>query len=78
MNWLTLGLPTPSIHTNVIVMFITLKLIGVAFERRAVLAKESRENRSKTSYEKELQDIDIANIVHYFLNYIGLVFGRVI
>lgn len=80
VNWF--GLPTPPGHTNMIQMIMTLKIIGVAFERNAVLLKLSDADKSDdkqvvlTPAEKALKEISIADMFHYCFNYIGLLTGE--
>jgi lysophospholipid acyltransferase 7 len=42
------GLPTPPGHTNMIQMILTLKIIGVAFERDEVLSKVNGADKEKS------------------------------
>lgn len=68
------GLPSPSGHTNVIQMFLTLKLIGVAFERNSVLTK-SQGKEVLLPVEAAIKDIRLIDLFHYCFNYIGLLNG---
>lgn len=76
------GLPTPTGHCNMIQMILTLKVIGLAFERNAVYTKsrEVDKNDDKeivfTAAEREISDISVLNMFHYCFNYIGLLTGE--
>lgn len=75
------GLDSPTGHTNMIQMIMTLKIIGLAFERDAVLTKSrdadknGDKNFALSAAEKEIQNISIIDIFHYCFNYIGLLTG---
>lgn len=72
------GLETPPGHTNMIQMILTLKLIGLAFERDTVLTKlrdKSGDKSALTAAELDILDISIGSIFHYCFNYIGLLTG---
>lgn len=75
------GLPTPPGHTNMIQMIMTLKIIGVAFERNAVLSKLREADKSDdkeivlSAAEKGLEEISIISMFNYCFNYIGLLTG---
>jgi len=75
------GLSTPPGHTNMIQMILTLKIIGLAFERDAVLTKVRDADKSDdkqielTAAESDLQNIAVIDIFHYCFNYIGLLTG---
>lgn len=76
------GLSTPPGHTNMIQMILTLKIIGLAFERDAVLTKLRDADKSDdkqlelTAAESNLQNISVLDIFHYCFNYIGLLTGK--
>lgn len=62
-------------------MILTLKIIGLAFERNAVLTKTRESDKSEdkkielTAAEKDLYDVSITSMFHYCFNYIGLLTG---
>lgn len=78
------GLPTPPGHTNMIQMIMTLKIIGVAFERNAVFSKSREADKSDDKEivlsvaEKGLKEISIISMFNYCFNYIGLLTGLLI
>ncbi|XP_037042093.1 lysophospholipid acyltransferase 7 [Bradysia coprophila] len=69
----TFGYSAPSGHTNMVQMILTLKLVGLAFERNLVLChsdgKENGEERDA------LENITFVDIFHYSFNYIGVLTG---
>lgn len=76
------GLSTPPGHTNMIQMILTLKIIGLAFERDSVLTKVREADKSSdkqielTAAESDLRNIAVIDIFHYCFNYIGLLTGN--
>lgn len=77
------GIPTPPGHTNMIQMIMTLKIIGLAFERNSVYTKSRLTDKSDgeekivlTASEIEIQQISVVNMFHYCFNYIGLLTGK--
>lgn len=75
------GIPTPPGHTNMIQMIMTLKIIGLAFERNAVYTKSKADKGDDkeivlTAAEREIQEISVVNMFHYCFNYIGLLTGE--
>lgn len=76
------GLSTPPGHTNMIQMILTLKIIGLAFERDSVLTKlrdaDKKDDKQieLTPAESDLENISFINIFHYCFNYIGLLTGK--
>ena len=76
------GLPTPPGHTNMIQMILTLKIIGLAFERDTVLTKlrdaDKKDDKQieLTAAESDLQNISVIDMFHYCFNYIGLLTGK--
>lgn len=76
-----LGLPNPGGHTNMIQMILTLKIIGLAFEKNAVQRKLKEAERydnnelALSGAEKELHDVSFISMLHYCFNYIGLLTG---
>ncbi|CAD7086318.1 unnamed protein product [Hermetia illucens] len=83
------GIPYPPGHTNMIQMLLTLKLVGLAFEKNTAYNKIKERERALadpgkkdeaaaieiTDYDTELQSIDITEIFHYSFNYIGILTG---
>lgn len=63
---------------------MTLKIIGLSFERNTVLTKARDADKSGdkefvlTEYEKTLHDISLLNAFHYCFNYIGLLTGKLL
>jgi lysophospholipid acyltransferase 7 len=79
LSWF--NLPTPSGHTNMIQMILTLKIIGVAFERDSVNTKSKENDMEKselTPVEVAIKKIGIVDLFHYCFNYIGLLTGEII
>lgn len=80
VDWL--GIPVPPGHTNMIQMILTLKIIGLAFERNSVSTKSADADKSGdkeialTAAERDIQDITIINMFHYCFSYIGLLTGK--
>lgn len=70
-----IGLPSPGGHTNMIQMILTLKIIGFAFEKNAVLTKAKDASANLTDSEKEILSSSMLDIFHYCFNYIGLLTG---
>lgn len=77
------GLPTPPGHTNMMQMILTLKLIGLAFERNSVITKaraadksDDNEKNELTPVEVAIKDVGIEDMFHYCFNYIGLLTGK--
>lgn len=71
------GLPDVPEHPNMIVMMLTLKIIGLAFERNSVLVKaRDTEKVVLTPAENELRELPVISMIHYCFNYIGLVTGN--
>jgi len=72
-----LGLPEPPAHTNAIILILTLKLVGLAFEIH------DSENESKEILNKEEAEIikeeklnpSVIDTIHYCLGHIGLITG---
>ena len=62
-----LGLPEPPAHTNAIILILTLKLVGLAFEVHDAQASEEKESKSKRP--------SVADTLHYCLGHIGLITG---
>ncbi|CRK90024.1 CLUMA_CG003749, isoform A [Clunio marinus] len=75
------GLPNPPGHTNMIQMILTMKIIGLAFEKNSALTKAHKIDKNidnelvLTVVENEIRDISVLNMFHYCFNYIGLLTG---
>ncbi|EDW03518.1 lysophospholipid acyltransferase 7 [Drosophila grimshawi] len=84
------GLPSVPGHTNMIQMLLTLKVSGIAFEKTAAWKRiRARENQDKnaerdvnteesieiTEYDVELQLLTVTEIIHYSVNYVGILTG---
>jgi lysophospholipid acyltransferase 7 len=58
---------------------MTLKIIGLAFERDSVLSKIQDKSGDKesvlTSCDEEINKITLIDMFHYCFNYIGLLTG---
>lgn len=65
------NLPTPSEHTNVLQMILTLKIIGYAFEKNFV-TKKYEEAKELDDAENEIKNFKFIDVFHYCFNYIGL------
>jgi len=77
------GLPSPPSHTNAIIMILTLKLVGVAFEVHDSDKEEKRSQAKDEGKEKEAsQNMLVFTSVpsledqfHYGFNHVGLITG---
>ena len=74
-----LGLPDPPPHTNAIILILTLKLVGLAFEIHdsanesdQVINKDSGDTKVK---EEERLKPSVTDTIHYCLGHIGLITG---
>jgi len=83
-----LGLPPPPSHTNAIILILTLKLVGLAFEvhdtaaRAAIKAAEAIDaNDDAATAIKDTQTVfgdvkpTLSGMVHYTMGHIGLITG---
>lgn len=66
-----LGLPVPPAHTNAIIMILTLKLVGLAFEVHDAKLEEEAKGSTSTSQV----DPAFIDIFHYGLCHAGLITG---
>lgn len=83
----SLGLPQPPPHTNAIILILTLKLVGLAFEvhdkaeerERRKIEREDRDNEGEEKGEVLLENVplvpSVADQVHYVFNHVGLITG---
>lgn len=77
------NLPSVPGHTNMVQMILTLKIVGVAFEKNTsylkIKQREAQPQGSKdveiTDYDVEIQSISIIELFHYSFNYIGVLTG---
>ncbi|CAL7934899.1 unnamed protein product [Xylocopa violacea] len=67
------GLSVLSTHTNLILMILTLKLSGLAFEINA--ASNAPPDDVKGENSEALKDIGILDVFHYGFSYMGLLTG---
>ena len=63
-----LGLPEPPPHTNAIILILTLKMVGLAFE-----VHDS--HREADAQNGVLLDPSVSDVFHYSLGHIGLITG---
>jgi len=63
-----LGLPEPPPHTNAIILILTLKMVGLAFEVHDSLGEADAQNG-------DLLDPSVSDVFHYSLGHIGLITG---
>lgn len=82
-----LGLPAPPPHTNAIIMILTLKLVGLAFEVHDVAVEREKEMKNAAKEEGlglgddglELASVNLvpslADQIHYGFNHVGLITG---
>lgn len=81
-------LPAPPGSTNLIQMAITLKMVGLAFERNTAATDLASENQKtfttdedrnisaiKKAYWEDILDLNVEDVFHYSFNYIGLLTG---
>lgn len=76
------GLPTPPGHTNLIQMILTLKLVGLAFERNTFQHKrhihegDHKDSEHDSEFGKAMQHLTFIDIFHYCFNFIGVLTGN--
>jgi len=84
-----LGLPEPPPHTNAIILILTLKLVGLAFEFHDTAVRNAVKAKIETAHEVEGASATIKNakaifgdvtpslsgIIHYTLGHVGLITG---
>jgi len=68
----SLGFPPPPPHTNAIIMILTLKLVGLAFE-----VHDTKVRRLDPKTPPNFSDVDpgFMDIIHYGLSHVGLLTG---
>ncbi|KAL5286735.1 MBOAT7 family protein [Megaselia abdita] len=74
------NLPAVPGHTNMIQMILTLKMVGVAFEKNQSFLKMKQRDQGSTEveitdYDVEIQSISFVELFHYAFNYIGVLTG---
>ena len=77
------GLPSPPSHTNAIIMILTLKLVGLAFEvhdsakeGKDSLVKDEGEENETSQHEKTSSSVpSLEDQFHYGFNHVGLITG---
>ena len=82
----SIGLPSPPPHTNAVIMILTLKLVGLAFEvhdsdkekKEAAAQMEMDENLGGRDDQKKNQFSSVPTLedqFHYGFNHVGLITG---
>lgn len=75
------NLPTVPGHTNMIQMILTLKMVGIAFEKNQSYLKIKKREETQsgdieiTDYDHEIQSINVVELFHYAFNYVGVLTG---
>jgi len=79
------GLPPPPSHTNAIILILTLKLVGLAFEVHDTAVRKDSEldssancNELDSKYQQQkFGDVEptFCSIIHYTMGHIGLITG---
>ncbi|XP_029043470.1 lysophospholipid acyltransferase 7 [Osmia bicornis bicornis] len=67
------GLPTPPTHTNLILMIMTLKLSGLAFEVNSATNPAPGDPEGVSS--EALKNVGFLDVFHYAFSYMGLLTG---
>lgn len=67
------GLPNPSTHTNLVVMILTLKLPGLAFEINSAATAPADDTQGANS--DALKKINFMDVIHYSFSYMGVLTG---
>merc|ERR1719300_140215 len=80
-----LGLPSPPSHTNAIILILTLKLVGLAFEVHDTFQKTETSKQVDSDDNTEKEEVKpksygsikptFSGIIHYTLGHIGLITG---
>lgn len=70
------GLPCPPAHTNLVVMILTLKLPGLAFEINNAATATSDDIQGTSS--EALKSIGFMDVIHYSLGYMGVLTGKIL
>ncbi|XP_026670048.1 lysophospholipid acyltransferase 7 [Ceratina calcarata] len=69
------GLPVVSTHTNLILMIMTLKISGLAFEINAADGRDDAQDDVEGVSSKALKNVGITDVFHYGFSYMGLLTG---
>ncbi|XP_066601375.1 lysophospholipid acyltransferase 7 isoform X2 [Prorops nasuta] len=67
------GIPIPPGHTNLIMMILTLKVPGMAFEVNS--ARQATEDDPQGLKNESLQNIGVLDVFHYAFSYMGVLTG---
>ncbi|XP_012058410.1 PREDICTED: lysophospholipid acyltransferase 7 [Atta cephalotes] len=67
------GLPSPPTHTNLVVMILTLKLSGLAFEINSAATAPADDVQGANS--DALKKINFMDVIHYSFGYMGVLTG---
>lgn len=67
------GLPSPPTHTNLVVMILTLKLPGLAFEINSAATAPTDDAQGANS--NALKKINFMDVIHYSFGYMGVLTG---
>ncbi|EFN78811.1 lysophospholipid acyltransferase 7 [Harpegnathos saltator] len=67
------GLPSPPTHTNLVVMILTLKLPGLAFEINNAATASNDDIQGINS--EALKSISFMDVIHYSFGYMGVLTG---
>ena len=69
-----IGLPVPSTHTNLILMILTLKLSGLAFELNAAINPPADDPEGVDN--EAIKNVGFLDVFHYGFGYMGLLTGN--
>ncbi|XP_053998705.1 lysophospholipid acyltransferase 7 [Hylaeus anthracinus] len=67
------GLPTSPSHTNLVLMILTLKLSGLAFEIN--VASSTPPNDAEGANSEAIQNVGFVDVFHYGFSYMGILTG---
>lgn len=72
------GIPYPPAHTNLIIMMLTLKLVGLAFEINASHMNDRDESNDKVINDNQFIEVDpkFMDIIHYAFNFVAVLTGN--
>lgn len=69
------GLSSPPTYTNLIMMILTLKLPGLAFEINSAATAPADDVQGANS--NALKKIDFMDVIHYSFSYMGVLTGKI-
>lgn len=69
------GLPSSPTHTNLVMMILTLKLPGLAFEINSAATAPADDTQGINS--DALKKINFMDVIHYSFGYMGVLTGKV-